>query len=307
MARSEKNLSWLASGYHDPTGSAHRFVWTVGCPYIGSLVANMKPPSCGTSVQSRSIGVTDGVFIDSEHDVALVWDRATRLLQGITIRRIHRPAYVADPVIETARLARQRLDPHLVDINNSSMLRGPSAEPKQTDLLRLKRIAGLVPKQNHLNRYVALPSLDAYTKEPVVVVTVGTGRQRGSVEHLATNLKRDSGKINAQLRGHRDGLASIFECLGTQDGPSPKRSAASDLIESTAASTPAVGTNIGGLAALVGDGVTGPLAGSNDPNARAKRLKSMLVDAQLRSRGAFTEHFVSRMRLGVDRLKTNSA
>jgi D-inositol-3-phosphate glycosyltransferase len=63
-------------------------------------------------------------------------------------------------------------------------------------------------------------------------------------------------------------------------------------LESHACGTPVIGTAVGGLSHIVGDGLSGWLVDSRDPGAFAARLKQLLTDDRLRK--SFADNAIAR-------------
>jgi glycosyltransferase involved in cell wall biosynthesis len=105
------------------------------------------------------------------------------------------------------------------------------------------------------------------------LLLVGSGELRGDYERLAAELGL-AGRVH--LPGAR---RDIPECLAAMDLfvlPSLNEGMGRALIEAMAAARPVIASRVGGVPAIVEDGVTGLLVPPNDPRALAEAMDGLL-------------------------------
>jgi glycosyltransferase involved in cell wall biosynthesis len=135
--------------------------------------------------------------------------------------------------------------------------------------------------------------VDAY------VVLVGDGPDREGLERYAHEL----GVIKRCLfLGYQEDVARFYDAIDVLVLPSINEGTPVSVIESLAASRPAVATRVGGVSDVVRDGVDGLLVDRDDVDALAARLAELARDAPRRT--AMGEAGRARVleRYAVDRL-----
>jgi glycosyltransferase involved in cell wall biosynthesis len=135
--------------------------------------------------------------------------------------------------------------------------------------------------------------VDAY------VVLVGDGPDRDGLERYAHEL----GVIKRCLfLGYQEDVARFYDAIDVLVLPSINEGTPVSVIESLAASRPAVATRVGGVPDVVRDGVDGLLVDTDDVDALADRLAELAHDAPRRT--AMGEAGRARVleRYAVDRL-----
>jgi glycosyltransferase involved in cell wall biosynthesis len=84
--------------------------------------------------------------------------------------------------------------------------------------------------------------------------------------------------------GWVDGAAGLMRHLAVLVLPSRQEPFGTVLAEAMAVGTPVVATDVGGLAEVVDDGVTGALVAPGDPAALARALAELAADPDRRAR-----------------------
>jgi D-inositol-3-phosphate glycosyltransferase len=113
---------------------------------------------------------------------------------------------------------------------------------------------------------------------------IKTVREQAGLEDLVTFLgKRD-----------QDSLPYYYSAAETVVVPSHYESFGMVALEAMACGTPVVASEVGGLAFLVQDGVTGFTVPVDDPQALADRLALLIQDPRLRERLGEQAHTVAQ-------------
>lgn len=111
------------------------------------------------------------------------------------------------------------------------------------------------------------------------LVIVGAGSQRQQLERQIAEL----GLMQAvQLLGNRDDVAELLAECDVFALSSIAEGMPVTLLEAMAASLPVVATDVGGVALVVENGVTGTLVPARDPSAMASALNAYAADPTLR-------------------------
>lgn len=111
------------------------------------------------------------------------------------------------------------------------------------------------------------------------LVIVGEGPQRGQLERQIAELELlDS----VCLLGNRNDVAELLAECDVFALSSIAEGMPVTVLEAMAAGLPVVATNVGSVALVVEDGVTGTLVSSGDPHAMAEALRAYVADATLR-------------------------
>jgi sugar transferase (PEP-CTERM/EpsH1 system associated) len=164
----------------------------------------------------------------------------------------------------------------------------PRTEPRTRPLLAdfapagsvlLGHVARLDKVKDQASLLQAFALLHKHTAQPCRLVIVGEGSQRAALEQQIDQL--DLGDTVRLLGNRHDVPALLAECdvfvLSSIAEGMPVT-----LMEAMAAGLPVVATDVGGVASVVDDGVTGTLVPASDARALADALETYVADAALR-------------------------
>jgi sugar transferase (PEP-CTERM/EpsH1 system associated) len=116
---------------------------------------------------------------------------------------------------------------------------------------------------------------------PCRLIIAGEGGQRTALQQQIDRLDLQQ---NVRLLGDRDDVAALLAECDVFVLSSIAEGMPVTLMEAMAAGLPVVATDVGGVASVVDDGVTGTLTPPSDPRALANALKSYVTDEILRRR-----------------------
>lgn len=142
----------------------------------------------------------------------------------------------------------------------------------------------------------AFASAPAAGDAPAVLLIVGEGPERASLEALARDLGIGG---RARFLGRRQDVRDLLpECAVLVLASSAEASAYA-IIESMAAGIPSVVTDVGAASEQIVDGESGFVVGVDGANALAARIAALLTDAALRRRlgAAARARFLARYQL----------
>ena len=112
------------------------------------------------------------------------------------------------------------------------------------------------------------------------LLVLGEGPDRGEVERALENLG-----ARAIMTGHREDVLAVLDAVDVLIHPTRADAFPTALLESMAASVPAIATSVGGIPEIITDGETGLLIDSPpDGRALAESLAVLLRDARARER-----------------------
>lgn len=145
----------------------------------------------------------------------------------------------------------------------------------------LGNVARLDKVKDQASLLAALALLGNETDQPCRLIIAGEGSQRTALEQQIDQL--GLGETVRLLGDRQDVPALLAECdvfvLSSIAEGMPVT-----LMEAMAAGLPVVATDVGGVASVVEDGVTGTLVPAGDVRAMADALKTYAADATLRRR-----------------------
>ena len=121
----------------------------------------------------------------------------------------------------------------------------------------------------------------AASRPDLHVLIIGEGEERATLEALADDVGLD-GRVH--LPGRRQDISDVLAALDVGVCCSTSEGSPLSVMEYMAAGLPVIGTRVGGIPDLVGDGETGLLVPSGDDAALAAALARLLGDAGLRAR-----------------------
>jgi N-acetyl-alpha-D-glucosaminyl L-malate synthase BshA len=117
-------------------------------------------------------------------------------------------------------------------------------------------------------------------RRSAVLVLVGDGPERGSVEALATSL---GVRAAVAFAGERRSLGDLFAHADLFLLPSEQESFGLAALESLASGVPVVASEVGGVPEVVTHGETGWLVPPRDPGAMAAAALALLADSTRRA------------------------
>jgi glycosyltransferase involved in cell wall biosynthesis len=140
-------------------------------------------------------------------------------------------------------------------------------------------VARLSAVKNHRN-FLRAASLVSEKSERARFLVVGSGPLEAELKRCAEELGL-SGRI--VFTGFRENAAEILGSIDISVLSSDSEGTPVVVLESMAAGTPIVATNVGGIPELVEDGVTGLLVPPGDSSKLAEALLRLIEDADLRT------------------------
>jgi glycosyltransferase involved in cell wall biosynthesis len=138
-------------------------------------------------------------------------------------------------------------------------------------------VGRLVPIKGHVD-FLEAARIVGEKKEKVAFVIVGDGELRAELEEAAGRLPiRD----RIFFAGWRHDLDAVYASLDIVVQTSYNEGLPFALIEAMASGKPMIATDVGGVAELIVEGVTGYLTPEHDPETLAERLFRLLDDPSL--------------------------
>jgi glycosyltransferase involved in cell wall biosynthesis len=177
--------------------------------------------------------------------------------------------------------------PNGVDVPDSPPVRPAGTRPRIVSVGRLQ-----APK-DPLTSVRALAELPRGSFEAVVV---GDGPDRPV---LAAEIRRLGLEQAVELAGTRDDVHRCLEAAHVFVLSSRSEGLPLSILEAMAAGLPVVASDVGGVAEVVEDGVTGLLVPPGDPRALAGALRAVLADPALRQRLGESGWERARSRFGL--------
>jgi glycosyltransferase involved in cell wall biosynthesis len=231
---------------HTPHGSVYR-------GYGGRLASGafVRLERGAAGLADRLIGLTPGEVAEHVAHGVGSRDRWVTIPSGIDLDRFRRP-----PAPAEARRA----------------LGVPLEAPVVGTVGRLEPVKG---------QRVLLDAVARLRGEECLVLVVGDGPERAAVEAQAARLGLGA---RARFLGWRPDVPLVLAAMDVFALPSENEGMGRALVEAMAAGLPAVASLIGGVPALVADGVTGLLVPPGDAGALARALERLLSDPPLRRR-----------------------
>jgi glycosyltransferase involved in cell wall biosynthesis len=144
----------------------------------------------------------------------------------------------------------------------------------------LVMVARFMPAKGH---DVALRALASIAHKPWTLVLAGSLDTPYAKEMLLLAAELGIEK-RVRFAGHRDDVVNIYACADILLAPSRREALSLTLLEAAAFSIPIVATDVGGISEAVVNGVTGLLVASEDSDAFAQAISSLLDNADLRTR-----------------------
>ena len=127
-------------------------------------------------------------------------------------------------------------------------------------------------------------ALEAVARVPEVdLALAGEGDERAALERRAHELGLD-GRVRFLGSLPRDEVLALFRRADAALLSSAWENFPHALVEALAVGTPAIATNVGGVAEIVSDGENGLLVPAGDPAALADAIRRFLGDDALRTR-----------------------
>ena len=163
--------------------------------------------------------------------------------------------------------------------DSRSPLPDPGFAPAETLIIgTVGRLWPVKDQANLLLAFAHLLTLLDEEKKLLRLVLIGDGPQRAELEALAQELN-----IHEQLwiSGWRDDVAQLLRGVDIFALPSLAEGTPLTILEAMAAGLPVVATQVGGVADLVIDGVTGALVPAADHQALAQALFTYIKDPAL--------------------------
>lgn len=129
--------------------------------------------------------------------------------------------------------------------------------------------------------FVEAAALVAQDRRDVSFLVVGDGAKREAIEHL---IRARGLADRVFMLGLRTDVAEIMTASDIIVHSSLREGLPKTVLEGMAAGKAVIGTNVGGVPAVIDDGVTGLLVPPSDPAPMAAAMKRFLDDCELRER-----------------------
>jgi len=211
---------------------------------------------------------------------------------------------------EPAAAFLRRYRPHLTISVVPNGVEIPAPLPNAEQKKRLRQVLGIsptacvigavgsmTPRKNFAMLINAVSLLSGQATE-IVLVLIGDGPLRADLERQALS-SLPKGRI--LFTGALPNVGSWLPAFDLLCMPSfDQEGTPNVLMEASAVGLPVVATAIGGVPAIVDDGVTGFLAPSDDVHTLVERLRKLLVDSDLRRRLGQAGREKMRGEFGVD-------
>lgn len=162
------------------------------------------------------------------------------------------------------------------------------------DVPLLGAVGRLVPIKDHATLLQAMTALPA-----VHLALVGDGELRTALQQQAVDLGLAD---RVHFTGWMSDVAAVNRDIDVAVLSSRNEGTPVALIEAAASSRPSVATDVGGVRAVVDDGVTGFLVPPGEPEALARKVAEVLGDPQLQRRMGAAGRDRVRLRFGHERL-----
>jgi glycosyltransferase involved in cell wall biosynthesis len=133
----------------------------------------------------------------------------------------------------------------------------------------------------------------------VHLAVVGDGELRAELEQQARELDLTD---RVHFTGWILDVAAVYRDVDAVVLSSRNEGTPVALIEAAAAGRPVVATDVGGVRAVVDDGITGLLAPAGEPHALAQRVRAVVADPGLGSRMGRAGRRKVGDRFGLERL-----
>lgn len=146
---------------------------------------------------------------------------------------------------------------------------------RDTELV-IGSVGRLVPVKNYSLLLTAVAALD---RRDLVVVLVGEGSARASLELLAKSLGIDQ---QVRFLGHRDDVWSLLAAMDIFVLPSMNEGMSNTLLEAMASGVASIASDVGGNPEIVSHGLNGYLFASGDALKLTRHLQRLCCDADLR-------------------------
>lgn len=234
----------------------------------------------------RHIAAIKGVIADEakhEHGVTRIVLAMEALLERRHVRRANRvitsSAYSAGRIAKYYGVDRDKIAvvPELIDLD--AWQRALSEAPREEGPPRILTVAHLYPRKGLDTLLRAFANLSTN----VTLRIVGTGPERTRLEHLAQTLNLTD---RVRFLGHLPFAALVAEYRNATLFALPTEQEGFGIVflEAMASGLPIVATRVAAVPEVVSDGVTGLLVDPGDEATLAQAIKTLLADADLRSR-----------------------
>jgi glycosyltransferase involved in cell wall biosynthesis len=233
------------------------------------------------------------VLVTTEHNVWARYHRATYWANALTFPRNDHVFTVSDEVGESIRypmpLAFLRRPPvetlhHGIDVRRIMATSLPGGAREELGIPRDAPVVGTVanfkPHKGH-EYMVKVAELVARERPDVRFVMVGGGPLQEQVRQQVEELGLRGTVV---LPGFRDDALRIAGAFDVYAMASLHEGLPLTLLEAMALGCPPVATRVGGVTAVVNDGVSGFIVEPRDPVAQAARILTLLSDPSMRTR-----------------------
>lgn len=252
----------------------------VHSPYVAAMVRS-------------SFGPSRPVLVTTEHNVWERYHRGTYWANAATFARNDHVFAVSDEVRSSIRypaILRVLPLPPTETLHHGIDLEGAAATPPPTGVREelgidpgapvVGTVANFKPHKGHENLMRAAVRV-AQARPDVRFVLVGHGPRDALLREEARRLGLSDVVVFAGFREDALRIMRIFDVVAV---PSVHEGLPLSLLEAMALGCPPVATRVGGVGAVIEDGVSGFIVEPDDPGALADRISAVLADVDLRVR-----------------------
>jgi glycosyltransferase involved in cell wall biosynthesis len=245
------------------------------------------------AVPIRSLLGRDRTIVTTEHNVWERYHRATYWANAVTFPRNNHVFAVSDEVRKSIKyppfLRFLHMPPietlhHGIDVERVTATPPPTGIREELGIPRDAPVVGTVanfkPHKGH-EYLVRTAAVVSRVRPNVRFVLVGHGSEEEKIRAEAVRLGVDDAVVFAGFREDRLRVARMFDVYAMS---SVHEGLPLSLLEAMALGCPPVATRVGGISAILEDGVTGFIVEPRDPITQADRIVKLFDDASLRNR-----------------------
>jgi glycosyltransferase involved in cell wall biosynthesis len=222
------------------------------------------------------------VVVGSQRQLGDLLPPAKRHAQNLMFRLCHRVVCNSEAAAERLRasgLPKRKLVVIPNAVADKFFVLTPPALPRDPNTFNVGMISRMNDRYKRHDRFLQAAARLSPRFPQARFILVGDGPLRGELEALAQSLGL---KDKTLFLGERSDMPAVLASLDLNVLPSESESLSNVILESMAAGVPTVATRVGGNAELIEHGLTGLLAGTNDPDQMSAALELFLTQPDMR-------------------------